>query len=87
MTAQSVDSLEVLIAPEHLAYLFGIQVETLARWRRLSIGPKWYRVGRQIRYSETAAIEWLQSQSATAERARLRNVANRIDSDVPVGAT
>jgi len=42
---------------------------------------------RQIRYSETAAMEWLQSQSAIGEPARRRNVANRIGSEVSMGAT
>ncbi len=57
------ESLERLISPEGLASLLGVQVETLQLWRRRGLGPKWYRMGRQIRYSEAAALEWLRSQS------------------------
>jgi hypothetical protein len=62
--AHNLDYLEVLITPERLAYLLGVQVETLAMWRRRGTGPEWYRIGRQIRYSEAAAVEWLQAQAA-----------------------
>jgi hypothetical protein len=61
--AQNFDCLEVLISAERLAYLLGVEVGTLAQWRRRGVGPGWYRVWRQIRYSEAAAAEWLQAQA------------------------
>jgi hypothetical protein len=57
------DTLETLITPERLAQMLDVQVETLALWRKRGFGPKWYRIGRQIRYSERAALKWLEAQA------------------------
>jgi hypothetical protein len=78
------NSLELLITPERLAYLLGVEVGTLAMWRRRGIGPKWYHIGRQIRYSETAALEWLQAQAVRACKFRDQPESAAATADSPI---
>ena len=59
------NSLETLITPGRLANLLGVQIDTLAAWRRRGFGPPWLRLGRRaIRYPESQLHEWLQFQAA-----------------------
>lgn len=39
------------ITPRELARRWGLSVDTLKRWRAQGHGPRWVRIGRQIRYA------------------------------------
>lgn len=47
-------------AAEHLR----IPEETLAYWRRMHLGPRWFRAGRHVRYRVVALNEWMAAQEA-----------------------
>jgi Helix-turn-helix domain len=52
-----------MLSPARVAQAFDIQVDTLAAWRRRGYGPKWYRIGRQIKYAEADLLAWLSTQA------------------------
>jgi DNA-binding transcriptional MerR regulator len=56
-------SLEPMIAPGRVARLLGVEVETLAAWRRKGYGPRWYRIGGKIGYTESDLRVWLNAQA------------------------
>jgi hypothetical protein len=33
-----------------IAAIYGVQVRTLRKWRLFGRGPRWYKVGRSVRY-------------------------------------
>jgi DNA-binding transcriptional MerR regulator len=41
-------------------------VATLRYWRHLGIGPKSFRVGRNVRYWRADLLDWLRCQSGTS---------------------
>jgi DNA-binding transcriptional MerR regulator len=41
-------------------------VATLRYWRHLGIGPRSFRVGRNVRYWRTDVLDWLHRQSGTS---------------------
>ena len=53
------DSLDQLISPYRLAHVLGVEVDTLAQWRRRGFGPAWIRVGRLVRYPEGSVSAWI----------------------------
>jgi hypothetical protein len=55
--------LERMHSPTRIARARGIEVETLAAWRRRGYGPKWYRIGRQIKYAESDLLTWTSAQA------------------------
>jgi predicted site-specific integrase-resolvase len=56
------DCLEPLLDPRKVARLLGVEVETLGAWRRKGYGPRWYRIGRKIKYSEADLRSWMSDQ-------------------------
>jgi hypothetical protein len=49
----------VLISPKNVEQKYGITVDELARWRRTSIGPEYYRIApRVIRYGTDDLYDW-----------------------------
>ncbi|MCX5513366.1 excisionase [Kaistia algarum] len=57
-----------LLRPEEAAQELQNTAGTLAKWRMQSVGPKFVRVGRSIRYRKSDIERWLQSRTvATAE--------------------
>jgi len=40
----------------------GVSVKTLRRWRLLGRGPRWYKLGRAVRYSVADLRSWLAAQ-------------------------
>jgi predicted DNA-binding transcriptional regulator AlpA len=44
-----------------------IKPKTLSEWRSAGKGPKFFRVGRTIRYRESEIRSWLESQSKDVE--------------------
>lgn len=55
--------LEPLMEPLKVARLLGVEVETLAAWRRRAYGPRWYRIGKKIRYAERDLRVWMNAQA------------------------
>lgn len=57
-----------LVKPLEVAKQLGVSPATLARWRTLGSGPRFVRVGGQVRYQRDAVAAWLtqQERSSTA---------------------
>lgn len=55
-----------LLSPNETAEILKVSPQTLARWRRASQpqGPRFLRVGRQVRYPAEALQEYLQNAYA-----------------------
>ena len=61
-------TVERLLHQKCVARILGVEVDTLASWRRKGIGPRWYRVIRGVRYRQSDVEAWLDSHSARANR-------------------
>ena len=48
-----------LMSEEELAAEIGRGVRTLARWRALGEGPKFLRIGRELRYRRESVRAWI----------------------------
>lgn len=57
--------LEPLLEPTKVARLLGVEVETLGVWRRRGYGPRWYRIGKKIRYAEPDLGTWMSAQAGS----------------------
>lgn len=55
--------LEQLLEPTRVARVLGVEVETLGAWRRKGYGPRWYRIGKKVRYSEADLRLWMSTQA------------------------
>jgi len=55
--------LQPLLDSIKVARLLGVEVETLGAWRRKGYGPPWYRVGKNVRYTETDLRLWMNGQA------------------------
>jgi len=44
--------------------LNNIPVETVKRWRATRTGPPFMRIGRHVRYSRQAVLEWAASRTS-----------------------
>jgi predicted site-specific integrase-resolvase len=44
-----------------LAELLGVEIESLAVWRRKGTGPPFYRIGGRVRYRADEVEQWLHS--------------------------
>ena len=44
----------------------GVPVQTLYDWRLKGTGPPVFKVGRHLRYRESAVMEWLEHHTAVA---------------------
>lgn len=71
-------SLEPMIAPGRVARLLGVEIETLAIWRRKGYGPCWYRIGGKIGYTESDLRAWLNAQAC-----HLSDTADKCCNSVP----
>jgi hypothetical protein len=54
--------LQPLLDSNRVARLLGVEVETLGAWRRKGYGPRWYRIGKNVRYAETDLRVWMNTQ-------------------------
>lgn len=57
------------LTPSQVADRTGFKVQTLANWRVLGKGPKWFRVGRSVRYWSTEVDAFLAQADATSNTA------------------
>ncbi|MGH9224896.1 MAG: helix-turn-helix domain-containing protein [Acidimicrobiales bacterium] len=65
MTANG--QLDCLLTPDGVSAYLGVPVGTLANWRYMGRGPAYLRVGRHIRYRQSAIAAWTESLSRGAE--------------------
>lgn len=61
--------MDVVLTPLHVADRLGISVRTLERLRMQGTGPRYTKVGRQVRYPEHALVEYLKDgeRASTSE--------------------
>ena len=52
----------VLLTPKEAAKLLKVSLSWLAKARMRGDGPAYIRVGRSIRYSEAALLQWMKSR-------------------------
>ncbi len=71
MPSQSHDEVDPgeLIPAEQAAELLHITVQTLASWRTLGRGPRWFKIGRAAFYHLTDIRTWLAAQRQEPKRA------------------
>lgn len=61
---------EVLCKPAEAAAQLQVAERTLRRWRIEGTGPRWHRVGKQIRYSQADLDAWLASAAVEGQPAQ-----------------
>lgn len=47
-----------LITPKQLAAIFGVNENTLAKWRLQGVGPKFVKIQRHVRYAANDVDHW-----------------------------
>ena len=55
--------LEPLLDSTRVARLLGVEVATLAAWRRRGYGPRWYRIGKKVKYTDPDLRAWMVGQA------------------------
>jgi hypothetical protein len=61
MSSTEIDPTE-LIPAEQTAELLHVRAQTLASWRALGRGPRWFKIGRGAFYHPTDIRTWLAAQ-------------------------
>lgn len=56
------------LSTKEAARFLGIHPDTLRRWRREGIGPRYSRIGRLIRYHVDTLDEWLRSKEQDSQQ-------------------
>jgi hypothetical protein len=57
-------------ADVEIAEIYRISVRTLRRWRLFGRGPRWYKVGRCVRYDVDEVEQYVRSTGSTHAEAR-----------------
>jgi predicted DNA-binding transcriptional regulator AlpA len=57
-----VAAIERLLTPNEAAHFLRVSVSWLAKARMRGDGPPYIRIGRSIRYSEAALLQWMKSR-------------------------
>jgi predicted DNA-binding transcriptional regulator AlpA len=55
-----------LLNNQQTAELLGLRANTLEIWRLQGKGPRFRKVGRNVRYVETDVLDWLDAQTYTS---------------------
>ena len=63
-------AIPVLLTPKEAARLLKVSLSWLAKARMRGDGPPYIRIGRSIRYTEAAVIQWMKGRQrlSTSER-------------------
>lgn len=56
------------LRPEQAAAMLGVQTRTLSRWRSEGDGPRYFKFGRQVRYSTDDLNVWIASKAIIPPR-------------------
>lgn len=54
---------ERALSPKQASPIIGAAPVTLATWRTMGVGPKWFRCGRHIRYRLGDLLDWRDAQT------------------------
>jgi predicted DNA-binding transcriptional regulator AlpA len=55
-------AIERLLTPKEAAHFLRVSLSWLAKARMRGDGPPYIRIGRSIRYSEAALLQWMKSR-------------------------
>ena len=58
----TVESPDVLLTPKDAAAFLKLSLSWLAKARRRGDGPPYLKLGKSVRYSESALLAWLKSR-------------------------
>jgi len=58
-----------LVGKKEAAAYLGLAEQTLANWRYLGKGPRYFRVGQLIKYDENDLDAWLEAGAVEGDRA------------------
>jgi excisionase family DNA binding protein len=61
-TGKSSAAIIVLLTPKEAAKLLKVSLSWLAKARMRGDGPPYIKIGKSIRYSEAALLQWLRSR-------------------------
>jgi DNA-binding transcriptional MerR regulator len=61
-TPQTTLEADPLLSQQRVAELLGVEIETLARWRRTGVGPQFYRIANRVRYRVSDLEKWIKQQ-------------------------
>ena len=62
LAAKGGGSIERLLTPKEAANLLRVSLSWLAKARMRGDGPPYIQIGRAIRYSEAALLQWMRSR-------------------------
>jgi excisionase family DNA binding protein len=68
-TAKVGGTLDHLLTPKEAAHFLRVSLSWLAKARMRGDGPPFIKVGRSIRYSEAALMQWMKSQQRLSTNA------------------
>ena len=66
------------LTPRQVAKILGKCPRTLRGWRREGIGPEFIRVGKFVKYNETAVFAWLEAQVHAGDGKRCATCGARV---------
>ena len=69
----------VLLTPKEVAKLLKVSLSWLAKARMRGDGPPYIRIGRSIRYSEAAVLQWMKSRQRLSTNEPVLVRATRIE--------
>jgi len=75
-----------LMKPNEAACYLGLATDTLKKWRGADKGPKFFKMGRVVRYSLADLDLWLAQQSSQKEEASPASASSRHPLAIPVAA-
>lgn len=55
-----------IITPAEVGEELQIPEATLAQWRHRGIGPRYFRVGRHVRYRRSEVLAWFEARACDA---------------------
>ncbi len=58
-----------MLTTQQAAELLAIEPRTLESWRLTGRGPRYRKLGRLVRYSQTDLVDWLDAQARTSTTA------------------
>jgi predicted DNA-binding transcriptional regulator AlpA len=56
------DTVERLLNERDVAFIIGLSVASVRRWRALNEGPKYIKIGWSVRYKLHDLLAWLESR-------------------------
>src|SRR5262249_4326487 len=66
LSEKAIIVLPVLLTPKEAAHRLKLSVSWLAKARMRGDGPAYIQVGRAVRYTETALLQWMKSNTRTS---------------------